>query len=147
MPAGSAVAAGHRISLHNDPPVTPEEPLRNISVAVTREAPSGRILAPQERLTVEQGIRAQTIDAACCFATTSSDRWRWANTPTSGAICRPPRRAAARTERRPASPCDVPDRGPGARITGERVTGERARVALNHCSDFTFTRCSWMMTH
>jgi len=64
MPAGSAVAAGMRISLHNDPPVTPEEPLRNISVAATRKAPSGRVLAPEERLTVEQAIRAQTIDAA-----------------------------------------------------------------------------------
>jgi hypothetical protein len=64
MPAGSAVATGMRISLHNDPPVTPEEPPRNISVAVTRMAPSGRVLAPEERLTVEQAIRAQTIDAA-----------------------------------------------------------------------------------
>jgi predicted amidohydrolase YtcJ len=45
-------------------PVTPEEPLRNISVAVTRMAPSGRVLGPEERLTVEQAIRAQTIDAA-----------------------------------------------------------------------------------
>jgi predicted amidohydrolase YtcJ len=64
MPAGSAVATGMRISLHNDPPVTPEESLRNISVAVTRKAPSGRVLGPEERLTVEQAIRAQTIDAA-----------------------------------------------------------------------------------
>lgn len=64
MPAASAVATGMRISLHNDPPVTPEEPLRNISVAATRTAPSGRVLAPEERLTVEQAIRAQTIDAA-----------------------------------------------------------------------------------
>jgi predicted amidohydrolase YtcJ len=64
MPCGSAVKTGMRISLHNDPPVTPEEPLRNISVAVTRTAPSGRVLAPDERLTVEQAIRAQTIDAA-----------------------------------------------------------------------------------
>lgn len=64
MPCGSAVATGMRISLHNDPPVTPEEPLRNISVAATRTAPSGRVLAPQERITVEQGVRAQTIDAA-----------------------------------------------------------------------------------
>ena len=64
MPAGSAVATGMRISLHNDPPVTPEEPLRNISVAVTRTAPSGRVLGPEECLTVEQAIRAQTIDAA-----------------------------------------------------------------------------------
>ncbi|HEY0805531.1 MAG TPA: amidohydrolase [Pseudonocardiaceae bacterium] len=64
MPAGSAVATGMRISLHNDPPVTPEEPLRNISVAVTRKAPSGRVLGPEQRLTVEQAIKAQTIDAA-----------------------------------------------------------------------------------
>lgn len=64
MAAGSAVAAGLRISLHNDPPVTPEEPLRNISVAVTRTTPSGRVLAPDERLTVDQAIRAQTLDAA-----------------------------------------------------------------------------------
>ena len=64
MPAGSAVATGMRISLHNDPPVTPEEPLRNIGVAVTRIAPSGRVLGPEQRLTVEQAIRAQTIDAA-----------------------------------------------------------------------------------
>lgn len=64
MPAGSAVATGMRISLHNDPPVTPEEPLRNISVAATRKAPSGRVLGPSERITVEQAIRAQTIDAA-----------------------------------------------------------------------------------
>ena len=46
MPCGSAVATGMRISLHNDPPVTPEEPLRNISVAATRIAPSGRVLGP-----------------------------------------------------------------------------------------------------
>ncbi|HEY6573551.1 MAG TPA: amidohydrolase family protein, partial [Mycobacterium sp.] len=64
MPAGSAVATGMRISLHNDPPVTPEEPLRNISVAATRIAPSGRVLGPEQRLTVEQAIRAQTLDAA-----------------------------------------------------------------------------------
>ena len=64
MPAGSAVATGMRISLHNDPPVTPEEPLRNIGVAATRIAPSGRVMAPEERITVEQAIRAQTIDAA-----------------------------------------------------------------------------------
>jgi predicted amidohydrolase YtcJ len=64
MPCGSAVATGMRISLHNDPPVTPEEPLRNISVAATRTAPSGRVIGPQERITVEQAIRAQTIDAA-----------------------------------------------------------------------------------
>jgi predicted amidohydrolase YtcJ len=64
MPCGSAVKTGMRISLHNDPPVTPEEPLRNISVAATRTAPSGRVIGPEQRITVEQAIRAQTIDAA-----------------------------------------------------------------------------------
>ncbi len=64
MPCGSAVATGMRISLHNDPPVTPEEPLRNISVAATRTAPSGRVISPEQRISVEQAIRAQTVDAA-----------------------------------------------------------------------------------
>jgi predicted amidohydrolase YtcJ len=64
MPCGSAVKTGMRISLHNDPPVTPEEPLRNISVAATRTAPSGRVIGPEQRISVEQAIRAQTIDAA-----------------------------------------------------------------------------------
>jgi predicted amidohydrolase YtcJ len=64
MPAGTALKAGIRISFHNDPPVTPEEPLRNISVAVTRKSPSGKVYAPDECVTVDQAIRAQTIDAA-----------------------------------------------------------------------------------
>ncbi|WP_326548136.1 amidohydrolase [Mycolicibacterium sp. ND9-15] len=64
MPCGSALATGMRISLHNDPPVTPEEPLRNIGVAATRTAPSGRVIGPEQRISVEQAIRAQTIDAA-----------------------------------------------------------------------------------
>jgi predicted amidohydrolase YtcJ len=64
MPCGSALKTGMRISLHNDPPVTPEEPLRNISVAATRIAPSGRVIGPEERITVDQAIRAQTLDAA-----------------------------------------------------------------------------------
>nr|WP_090346039.1 amidohydrolase [Mycolicibacterium malmesburyense]CRL78638.1 putative TIM-barrel fold metal-dependent hydrolase [Mycolicibacterium malmesburyense] len=64
MPCGSAVATGMRISLHNDPPVTPEEPLRNISVATTRTAPSGRVIGPEQRISVDQAIRAQTLDAA-----------------------------------------------------------------------------------
>ncbi|MYV96762.1 amidohydrolase [Streptomyces sp. SID3343] len=62
--AGSAVAAGLRISLHNDPPSTPENPLHNITVATTRRSRGGRVLAPEECLTVDQAIRAQTLDAA-----------------------------------------------------------------------------------
>jgi predicted amidohydrolase YtcJ len=62
--AGSALRAGVRISFHNDSPVTPEEPLRNISAAVTRKSRSGRVHGEGERVTVEQALRAETIDAA-----------------------------------------------------------------------------------
>ena len=31
---------------------------------MTRTAPSGRVLGPEQRITVDQAIRAQTIDAA-----------------------------------------------------------------------------------
>ncbi len=35
-----------------------------VPVGTGAPAPSGRVLAPEERLTVKQAIRAQTIDAA-----------------------------------------------------------------------------------
>ncbi|MGV9823074.1 amidohydrolase [Nocardia xishanensis] len=60
----SALEAGMRVSFHNDCPVTEEEPLRNMAAAVTRTSRSGRVLAPEERITVDQALRAQTIDAA-----------------------------------------------------------------------------------
>lgn len=62
--ARSAVDAGMRISLHNDPPATPENPLHNITVATTRRSREGTVLAPEECLTVDQALRAETIDAA-----------------------------------------------------------------------------------
>ncbi|MGN2639777.1 amidohydrolase [Nocardia takedensis] len=60
----SAVDSGMPISFHNDAPVTEEEPLRNMAAAVTRRSRSGRVLAPEERITLDQAIRAQTVDAA-----------------------------------------------------------------------------------
>ncbi|MER7014976.1 amidohydrolase [Saccharopolyspora sp. NPDC000359] len=62
--AGAALRAGVPISFHNDSPVTPPEPLRNIQVAVTRASRSGRVIGPEHRVTVEQALRAETIDAA-----------------------------------------------------------------------------------
>lgn len=62
--AGSALAAGHRISFHNDGPVTPTNPLRNIADAVNRRSRGGRVLAPDERIPVAAALRAQTVDAA-----------------------------------------------------------------------------------
>ncbi|MFZ2174325.1 MAG: amidohydrolase [Rhodococcus sp. (in: high G+C Gram-positive bacteria)] len=62
--AGSAIAAGQRISFHNDAPVTPLSPLRNITDAVTRRTRSGRVLAPDERISAEEALRAETINSA-----------------------------------------------------------------------------------
>ncbi|MEU8138767.1 amidohydrolase [Streptodolium elevatio] len=62
--ARSALGAGVRISLHNDGTVTPPDPLGNVRTAVTRRTESGRVLATHETITVEQALRAQTLDAA-----------------------------------------------------------------------------------
>lgn len=65
MSAKSALDAGLRISFHNDGNVSPPDPLGNIATAVTRKAKgSGRVLAPEQRISVAQAVRAQTIDAA-----------------------------------------------------------------------------------
>ncbi|AOW91938.1 amidohydrolase [Rhodococcus sp. WMMA185] len=62
--AASAIAAGQRISFHNDAPVTPANPLRNIADAVTRRTRSGRVLGPEERISVMEALRAETINSA-----------------------------------------------------------------------------------
>lgn len=62
--AGSALAAGQRFSFHNDGPVTPANPLRNIHDAVNRLSPSGRVVGPEERIPVDAALRAQTVNAA-----------------------------------------------------------------------------------
>jgi len=64
MAARSALDAGLKISFHNDGTVTPPDPLGNIATAVTRTTSGGRVLGPDERITVEEALRAQTLDAA-----------------------------------------------------------------------------------
>ncbi|MBU3064389.1 amidohydrolase family protein [Nocardia sp. NEAU-G5] len=65
MSARAALDAGLRISFHNDGTVTPPDPIGNIATAVTRVAKgSGRVLAPEQRIGIDEAIRAQTIDAA-----------------------------------------------------------------------------------
>lgn len=64
-PCRSALAGGLRISLHSDFNVTTIEPLRYIDNAVNRVMhDGGEVLNPQECITVEQALRAVTIDAA-----------------------------------------------------------------------------------
>lgn len=64
MPIGTAVAAGHRVSLHADSPMYPPEPFRLMRTAVTRLARNGDRIAPGEAISAEQALRAVTIDAA-----------------------------------------------------------------------------------
>ena len=64
MPIGSAVRAGHRVSLHADSPMYPPEPFRLMRTAVTRRARTGDRIGADEAISAEQALRAITIDAA-----------------------------------------------------------------------------------
>ncbi len=51
-------------TIHNDAPVVPPDILRLIEIAVLRETRSGFVLGEGERVTVEEALRAVTLDAA-----------------------------------------------------------------------------------
>ena len=59
-----ATDAGLRPSYHNDGSVTPPSPLGNIKTCVTRTTNSGVERGPDQKVTLDQALRAQTIDAA-----------------------------------------------------------------------------------
>ncbi len=61
---GSCVREGVTVSLHSDMPIGPARPLFNAWCAVTRTTVSGRVAGPEQRISVEQALRAITIDAA-----------------------------------------------------------------------------------
>lgn len=65
--AGSLVREGVPLSFHSDFTMAPAEPLLFVSIAATRKTAEGNVMAPEERLTVEQALRAVTIDAAYCL--------------------------------------------------------------------------------
>jgi predicted amidohydrolase YtcJ len=60
----SCVNAGIRVALHSDFPMAPARPLHNAWVAATRMNHEEVVVAPRERLSIEQALRAITIDAA-----------------------------------------------------------------------------------
>lgn len=55
---------GVRLSFHSDFTMAPAEPLKLAWVAVNRVSNSGNVMGADERITVEQALRAITIDAA-----------------------------------------------------------------------------------
>lgn len=63
-PAASAHGRGIRFTIHCDAPIVPMEPLRLVWSAVNRRTRSGFVVGPAERISVEQALRAVTIDAA-----------------------------------------------------------------------------------
>jgi len=63
-PARWAQQAGLRFSTHLDTPVVPMNPLLLWWASVHRLSSSGQPIGPQQRLTVMEGLRAMTVDAA-----------------------------------------------------------------------------------
>ena len=61
---GSLVRAGLKVSFHSDFMMAPTEPLLLAWCAATRTTGSGRVVSPDERLTLMQALRGVTIDAA-----------------------------------------------------------------------------------
>lgn len=61
---GSLSRAGVRFTMHSDCPMGPLEPLLAVTTAVTRRTQEGQIMAPEQRVTVDEALRAVTIDAA-----------------------------------------------------------------------------------
>ena len=65
-PAGDVKRAGGRFTMHSDTPVSPVGPLNYISEEVTRlwQLPPQKVLGPDQAVSVDDAIRAITIDAA-----------------------------------------------------------------------------------
>lgn len=65
-PAGDFKRAGGRFTLHSDTPVSPVGPLNYISEEVTRlwQVPPQEVLGPDQAVSVDDAIRAVTIDPA-----------------------------------------------------------------------------------
>lgn len=63
-PLASAAKRDLIFSLHSDWPVTPVNPLKNISVAVNRITSDGKVLGADQRIGIKQAIKAFTLNAA-----------------------------------------------------------------------------------
>ncbi|HEY5150205.1 MAG TPA: amidohydrolase [Mycobacterium sp.] len=61
---GDAVASGAVVSLHNDGSVSPPTPVLNIQTAVSRRTRAGNVHGADQAISLDQALRAQTIDAA-----------------------------------------------------------------------------------
>ena len=62
--AATALRNGVALAMHSDAPVTPLGPLFTAWVAVNRLTAAGRVLGPEERISVADALRAVTLGAA-----------------------------------------------------------------------------------
>ncbi|MDH3793079.1 MAG: amidohydrolase family protein, partial [Rhodospirillales bacterium] len=60
----TALDEGVRMTIHSDAPVTPMGPLFTAWCAVNRLTSSGRVLGPEQRITVDEALLAITLGAA-----------------------------------------------------------------------------------
>tara|TARA_B100000745_G_scaffold157317_1_gene102997 strand:+ start:290 stop:658 length:369 start_codon:yes stop_codon:yes gene_type:complete len=61
---GTLVRNGVVVTLHSDLPMGPVRPLLAVWSVVTRKTSSGTVRGPEEALTLDQALKAITIDAA-----------------------------------------------------------------------------------
>jgi len=61
---GSLVRNGVKVTLHSDLPMGPVRPLLAVWSVTTRKTASGTVRGPQEALSLDQALRAVTVDAA-----------------------------------------------------------------------------------
>ena len=61
---GSLVRNGVKVTLHSDLPMGPVRPLLAVWSVTTRKTASGTVRGPEEALTLDQALRAVTVDAA-----------------------------------------------------------------------------------
>jgi predicted amidohydrolase YtcJ len=62
-----AFRLGARPSMHNDPPVTPVDPLFNMWISIHRTSSSGKVYGANQAITAEQALAAYTVNAAYQF--------------------------------------------------------------------------------
>ena len=82
-PAKSALDRGMIFTIHCDTPVVPQEPLRAVWSAVNRLSVSGKVIGADQRIPVEEALRAYTVNAAYQYrlenVTGSIEQGKWAD--------------------------------------------------------------------
>lgn len=64
VPMGEVVKHSMSFSFHSDMPMAPAKPMQLVWAGVNRLTAEGMVAGPEHRVTVEQALRAMTIDAA-----------------------------------------------------------------------------------